>query len=70
MNDLTIIYYTANHISDYFMANTKKQLIRAIGDAPIISVSQKPMKLGKNICVGDIGRSGYNLYKQILIGVS
>ena len=51
------------------MANTQKQLLKAIGDTPIISVSHKPMKFGKNICVGEIGRSGYNLYKQILIGV-
>jgi|CXWL01.1.fsa_nt_gi glycosyltransferase involved in cell wall biosynthesis len=68
MKDLTIIYYTANHISDYFMANTQRLLLEAVGDTPIISVSHKPMKFGHNICVGDIGRSTYNLYKQILIG--
>ena len=68
MTDLTIIYYTANHISDYFMANTQKQLLKAIGDTPIISVSQKPIDFGDNICVGNIGRSTYNIYKQILIG--
>lgn len=68
MTDLTIIYYTANHISPFFMANTQKQLLKAVGNTPIISVSQKPIKFGKNICVGDIGRSSYNLYKQILIG--
>ena len=68
MNDLTIIFYTANHISDYFMANIQKQLLKAIGDTPIISVSHKPMKFGQNICVGEIGRSTYNLYKQVLIG--
>ena len=68
MNDLTIIYYTANHIFDYFMANTQRLLQEAVGDTPIISVSHQPMKFGHNICVGDIGRSTYNLYKQILIG--
>ena len=31
MNDLTIIYYTANCISDYFMANTQKQLLARLG---------------------------------------
>ena len=68
MSDLTIIFYTANHISDHFMVNVTKQLKRAAGDYPIISVSQKPMALGQNICVGDIGRSVYNIYKQVLIG--
>src|SRR3989344_7916542 len=69
MNDLTVVYYTANHVSDYFMANTKKILLEAIGEIPIISVSQKPMDLGTNICVGDSLRSHVNIYRQALIGV-
>ena len=68
MTDLTILFYTANHISDYFMNNVIKQLHSAVGNTRIISISHKPMNLGKNICVGDIGRSAYNIYKQILIG--
>lgn len=71
MNDLTIIYYTANYLDDhnpYFLANTKRQLLKAVGDLPIISVSQKPIDLGQNICVGDTGRSHLNIYRQILIG--
>ncbi len=67
-DDLTIIYYTANHVPGCFLENTKRQLLEAVGDTPIISVSHKPMELGDNICVGDIGRSAYNIYKQILIG--
>lgn len=67
-NDLTILFYTSNTISDYFMNNITKQLLVAAGDIPIISVSHKPMDFGKNICVGEIGRSVYNIYKQILIG--
>jgi len=66
--DLTIIYYSANTISPYFFENTKNALLKASGDIPIISVSQKPMDLGKNICVGDIGQSNINIYKQVLIG--
>ena len=38
------------------------------GDTPIISVSQKPMDLGNNICVGDVERSSQNGYMQLLIG--
>lgn len=73
--DLTIIYYTANLLDEknpYFLANTKKQLLKAIGDYPMIIVSQKPMTMiGKNstnICVGDIGRSHLNIYRQMLAG--
>lgn len=68
MSDLTVIYYTANKISDYFFQNTKKQLLLTAQGMPIISVSQKPMDLGKNICMGDIGYNSLNIYKQVLVG--
>ncbi len=70
-NDLAIIYYTSNWLdtaNPYFLSNTKKQLLKAAGDLPIISVSQKPIDLGTNICLGDIGRSHLNIYMQILVG--
>ena len=47
-NDLTVVYYTSNWLdtnNPYFLENTKKQLLTAIGDLPLISVSQKPMTL-------------------------
>lgn len=68
MSDLTIIYYTANTIPQSFYEKTKDALLKAVGDTPIISISHKPMNLGNNICVGDIGKSNINIYKQILIG--
>ncbi|KKU03350.1 MAG: hypothetical protein UX88_C0039G0006 [Candidatus Woesebacteria bacterium GW2011_GWC2_47_16] len=71
MKDLTVIYYTSNYLdthNPYFLENTKKQLLKAIDDLPLISVSQKPIAFGQNICVGDIGRSHLNLYGQILTG--
>lgn len=72
--DLTIIYYTSNFLdtaNPYFLENTKKQLLKAIGDLPMIIVSQKPTLFGDNstnICIGDIGRSHLNIYRQMLIG--
>jgi hypothetical protein len=78
MKDLTIVYYTANYLdktNPYFLENTKKQLVKAIGDLPLIVVSQKPVKPFEgysgdfsNIVVGDIGRSHLNIYRQILWG--
>ncbi|OGC69956.1 hypothetical protein A2415_04860 [candidate division WWE3 bacterium RIFOXYC1_FULL_39_7] len=71
MNDLTIIYYTANLNSDHFMKNTQRYLLKAIGDTPIIIVSFKPTLIGnnsKNICIGEQKRSNYMIYKQVLIG--
>ena len=46
----------------------RDQLLKSIGDTPLISVSQKPIDFGENICVGNIGRSQINIYKQVLIG--
>jgi len=66
--DLTIIYYTANHLPIRFAKWTRRILVESAGDYPIISVSHKPMKFTENVCVGRIGRSTYNIYRQILIG--
>lgn len=68
MSDMTVVYYTANTISGHFARNTQKQLLEAIGDLPLISVSKKPMDLGRNICVGDTPRSHFNIYRQALTG--
>jgi len=73
-NDLTILYYTSNQLekkNPYFVENTKKQLIEAAEDLPIITISQQPTIIGDNctnIVLGDIGRSHLNIYKQMLIG--
>lgn len=67
-SDLTVVFYTANYISEYFWNNVKANLVKAVGDLPLISVSQKPMDFGENICVGNIGRSHLNIYRQILTG--
>lgn len=71
MNDLTVIYYTANKNSDHFMKNTQKYLLEAVGDTPIVSVSFKPTVFGNNctnICIGEQPRSNYMIYKQVLMG--
>jgi len=70
MNDLTILYYTANTIQETTGQRVRDYLLKVTENQfPIISVSQKPINFGQNICVGQIGRSKYNCYKQILIGV-
>src|SRR3989344_4984840 len=69
MSDLTILYYTANTIPDITAARVRDYLAKVTKNKfSIISVSQKPIIFGRNICVGEIGRSKYNCYKQILIG--
>jgi len=64
----TIIYYTSNHEDPTFEQKIIDDLLSKKGDLPLISVSQKPMDLGQNICVGSVGLSYLNAQKQILLG--
>lgn len=66
--DTTIIYYTSNKETPEFEQRIVDSLSKTCGDLPIISVSHKPMDLGQNICVGDVGASGFNMFRQVLIG--
>ena len=69
MDDLTILYYTANRIDERFATRVRQHLHELVdGRARIISVSQKPIEFGDNICVGDIGYSAWVCYRQILVG--
>lgn len=69
MNDLTVVYYTANREADTFERKIREALLSAIGDLPLISVSQKPLTgFGTNICVGDVGRSSHNAFRQLQVG--
>jgi len=67
MESSSIIYYTSCHEEEGFENRIKENLLKVCGDIPIVSVSQKPISLGTNICVGDVGASGYNCFRQILI---
>ena len=69
MKDLfTIVYYTSNKENESFENKIKEKLLANCGDIPIISVSQKPINLGFNICVGEVGANYLNLHRQIQIG--
>lgn len=65
----TILMLTDNSLSEDIAAPCRRILLREAGDIPIVSVSQKPIDLGRNICVGEIGRSWLSLYRQILAGL-
>jgi hypothetical protein len=64
----TVIHYTANSEKEPFASNIRKKLLDAIGDLPLISVSQKPLDFGTNICVGDVGVNEFNEWRQVLLG--
>lgn len=67
MADTTIIYYTSNREDPLFEERVRANLVKVCGDLPIISVSHQPIDLGTNICVGDVGTSGFNMFRQVQI---
>ena len=69
MIDATVVYYTSNAERPEFEAKIVANLIAVSGELPIVSVSQKPMDLGTNICVGNVGKCYANGYRQLTIGI-
>ena len=69
MGDLTILYYTSNKEDPRFEKRIQEKLLENCGGLPIVSVSHKPISLGKNICVGDVGVSGFNMFRQVQIAL-
>jgi hypothetical protein len=64
----TIIYYTSNREEERFERVIQEQILRASNGMRIISVSQKPIDFGENICVGEIGVSNQNAHRQFQLG--
>jgi len=71
MGDITVLYYTSNMEDPLFERRVQKTLLENCGDLPIICVSQKPIQFGrgKNIVVGEHGVSGFNMFRQVQIGL-
>ena len=63
----TIIYLSSNRESPEFERKIQEDLYSKHGNLPIVSVTQKPSSLGNNLCVGDVGTSGFNFIRQVLI---
>ena len=69
MNDVTIIYYTSNKEEYKFEEKIRQNILKFSGNLPIISISQKPIDFGKNICVGEKDNNYWCEFKQIQIGL-
>ena len=64
----TIIYYTASIEKESFEKKVRENILKISNDLPIISVSQKPIDFGTNICVGKLPHNYNSAFKQVLIG--
>lgn len=65
MKDLTVIFLTVNKVPEKWAEYHKKVLLEAIGDAPIITMSMKPLDWGINV-LQDGEPSVSNIYRQML----
>jgi len=65
----TILYYTSNREGSRFEMRVKDNIREHSQGLPIVSVSQYPIDFGENICVGDHGASGFNMFRQVQIGL-
>lgn len=65
----TILYYTSNREDAGFEARVRENILKNCGKLPIVSVSHEPIAFGHNICVGNVGVSGFNMFRQVLIGL-
>ncbi len=66
-NLVTGIYVSSNREKPEFEQKIRDDILSKNGNMPIVSVSQKPINFGYNICVGDVGTSGFNFCRQLLI---
>jgi hypothetical protein len=65
----TILYITDSALEPVLAQRCRDLLVKASCGFPIVSVSQEPLSLGLNVCVGKIGRSGLNIDLQIKAGL-
>jgi hypothetical protein len=66
---ITILYFTGNYEDEYFARIIRQNILRLKRDLPIVSVSQKPLDFGKNICVGVHDPCYLNVDRQVQIGL-
>lgn len=69
MESLSVLYLTDNELDPLIRDVCVRHLYRAVGDLPVVSASQGPCAVGRNVNLGDIGRSGLSMYQQILAGL-
>ena len=69
MNDRTIVFYSGNTENSLFEGKIMDDLKEKVGDIPIVSVTQIPVDLGTNICVGKQPFSYTSEWKQVLIAL-
>ena len=63
----TVIFVSSNKETPEFEKHIIDDLKSKVGDLEVVSVTQKIVDLGDNIIVGDVGASGFNFCRQVLL---
>jgi len=64
-----VVYYTDSKLDPRLANAVRSHLKKVVGPIPIVSVSQKSLKFGRNICVGDKPKVYQSMYEQLLTGL-
>jgi hypothetical protein len=64
-----VIYISSNREKPEFEKKIVADMLSKKGNLPVYSVTQKPMDFDFNMCVGDIGASGFNFCRQLQLAV-
>lgn len=67
--DYTVIYYSSNRENHELEKKVQGNILKNSNGLPIISVTQKPMDFGKNICIDEHPNCYYNEFRQIQIAL-
>ncbi|MEK7117076.1 MAG: hypothetical protein AAB837_02845 [Patescibacteria group bacterium] len=67
--EYTIIYYSSNREKPEFEKKIQENILGNSNGLSIVSVTQRPMSFGKNICVGEHFNCYYNEFRQIQIAL-
>jgi len=62
-----VIYISSNREKPEFEQKIVEDMLNKKRDLLVYSVTQKPMSLGVNKCVGNVGASGFNFCRQLQI---
>ena len=65
MDDLTLMYISASRIAEKWVKFQTDELLKVVGDTPIISVTRKPFNIGLNL-IDEERKCLWNIYRQML----
>lgn len=67
-----VVYYSHNNLDTKIADTCRAQLVKAVGDIPIVAVTHKAIPVGakhQNICVGPMKAGHVTLLNQIMMGI-